>query len=63
VHLTELRNRIDAQRQRCGLSLFSWTDSPVTSAVTPIKAVHINEMRTALNDAYTACHISPLVHG
>ena len=60
VHLTELRNRIDAQRQRCGLSLFSWTDSPVTSAVTPIKGVHINEMRTALNDAYTACHISPL---
>jgi hypothetical protein len=60
VHLTELRNRIDAQRQRCGLSSFSWTDSPVTSAVTLIRAVHINEMRTALNDAYTACHISPL---
>jgi hypothetical protein len=60
VHLTELRNRIDAQRQRCGLALFSWTDSPPTAGMTLIKAVHISEMRTALNDAYTACHISPL---
>jgi hypothetical protein len=60
VHLTELRNRIDAQRQRCHLSGFSWTDSPAMSGMTLIRAVHIREMRTALNDAYNACRVYPL---
>jgi len=59
-HIQELRDRIDAQRIRCGRSAFSWTDPTVTPGATVIKAVHVAQMRTALNEAYTGCGISPL---
>ena len=52
VHLTELRERIDALRGTAGLRPFSWTDSMIVPGVTPIRAVHVSELHTALNDVY-----------
>jgi hypothetical protein len=57
VHITELRQRIDALRQRVGLSPFSWTD-PVLSGVF-MKTVHISELRVALGAAYSAAGRTP----
>lgn len=53
VHVTELRLRIDAQRQRRGLTAFSWTDSTQETGGA-VKAVHIMELRAALRAAYVA---------
>ena len=52
VHIIELRDRINAQRVRFGLSLFAWTDPNLTGQY--VKAIHITEMRTALQAAYVA---------
>jgi hypothetical protein len=52
VHITELRQRIDALRQRVGLLPFTWTD-PVLSGVF-MKTVHILELRAALGVVYSA---------
>jgi hypothetical protein len=54
VHVTELRQAIDALRQRYGLSAFAWTDAAIVVGVTPIKAAHVMELRTALAQAYAA---------
>lgn len=54
VHVTELRERIDALRRRFGLARFNWTDSTIVPEVTPVRAVHLNELRTALDEAYRA---------
>jgi hypothetical protein len=61
VHITELRTRIDALRQRFGLGAFGWSDTPLTapSGVTAIKKVHIDQLRSALDAAYTAHGVSP----
>jgi len=48
-----LRLRINAQRTRFKLSAFSWTD-PSLAAGTVIQAVHVAELRTALQGAYVA---------
>lgn len=50
----ELRDRIDAQRVRYGLSAYAWTDTTLTAGATPIAAAHVAELRSALNDAYVA---------
>jgi hypothetical protein len=34
--------------------VFTWTDPTLTRGTTPIKAVHIRELRTALNQVYQA---------
>jgi hypothetical protein len=54
IHLTELREAIDAARAARGLLAFAWTDPTITAGVTPIKEVHLTELRTALNQAYLA---------
>ena len=56
VHVTELRQRVNALRQRFGLSVYTWTDATITPEVTPVKAVHVTEVRTALNEAYRAAN-------
>jgi photosystem II stability/assembly factor-like uncharacterized protein len=54
VHLKELRGRIDSLRLRYGQNAFLWTDSNPLPGQTPIRAVHLTEMRSALNGAYFA---------
>jgi subtilisin-like proprotein convertase family protein len=60
IHIIELRQRIDAQRIRFGLSGFPWTDPVISVGNTLVRAVHITEMRTALTQAYTAGGVTPL---
>jgi glucose/arabinose dehydrogenase len=58
VHVTELRQRIDALRARFGLSGFAWTD-PSVGAGTVARALHVADMRTALQQAYAAAKQVP----
>jgi RHS repeat-associated protein len=52
VHITELRDTIDALRLRRGLSAYAWPEAIATN--TFIKADHILQMRTALDQALGA---------
>ena len=54
VHVTELRERIDALRAAAGLARFSWEDPVITAGVTPVKLVHLLELRSALAATYAA---------
>ncbi len=53
IHLTELRQAVNAMRMTAGLSVLMFTGS-INATVTTIQAVHINELRSALKDARTA---------
>ena len=46
-------------RAVCELPRFPWTDPTITMGETPIKAVHLTELRTALTQAYGACSLTP----
>ena len=59
-NITDLRIRIDALRIDAGLTAFGWTDSPLL-VDTPTRAIHINELRKALLEVYTACTTVPPV--
>ena len=50
----ELRTRIAAPRAREGLPPVRWTDRVLTVEVTPVKRVHLIELRTALDETYDA---------
>jgi hypothetical protein len=53
VHVTELRQAIDALRTQYALSPATWTD-PIVAGTTVISAVHLTELRAALSQVYTA---------
>ena len=54
VHFAELRQRIDALRERLALGRIPWTDAVLRAGVTRVKVVHLLELRSALAEAYTA---------
>ena len=39
---------------RAGLPAFGWTDAKVVPGVTPARALHLLELRSALGEAYAA---------
>ncbi len=52
LHLTQLRDAVNAVRWTAGLNPATWTDAALAGA--RIKAVHVQEMRTALDQALGA---------
>jgi hypothetical protein len=54
VHFTELRGRIDILRAMYGLTPYGWTDPDLRPGITPVKAAHLTDLRTALQQAYSA---------
>ena len=57
VHITELRDRINALRARAGLGAYPWSDPSLVAGVTQVRAEHIVDLRTALVQAYGAMSI------
>lgn len=54
VHITELRQAVNAMRAAAGLAPATFTDPTLTAGSTRIKAVHITELRSALDAARAA---------
>ena len=59
VHLTELRDAVNAARVAHGLAAASWTDATVAPGLTVIQAVHIGELRAAIDAVYVAAGATP----
>ena len=51
-----MRRAIDIQLDEAGngLTVFLWTDATLTTGVTLASAVHVTDLRTALDEVYTA---------
>jgi pimeloyl-ACP methyl ester carboxylesterase len=54
VHVSELRNRVNALRERFGLAAQLWTDSMLAPSMSIIQPQHMIELRSALAGAYSA---------
>ncbi len=59
VHITELRQAVDALRIVAGLGPATWTDPTLTPTSTVIKAVHITELRSKLEEVALLLGYSP----
>jgi hypothetical protein len=58
VHVTELRQAVNAVRAAANLTAATWTDPTLTAGTTAIKEVHVTELRTNLDAAWTALGIA-----
>jgi len=59
VHLTELRTAVNQLRARAGLAAYNFTVDPTpTQFVTVVDHNHIQQLRTKLEEAYNALHLS-----
>jgi hypothetical protein len=54
VHVTELRQAIDALRARYGLAAYPWTDTTLSPGTTVVQAAHVADLRVALDAVYSA---------
>lgn len=59
ARLSALRSDANRLLAVCGDPPASWTDDPIERGVTPMKAIHVTELRTAIEDAYRACSRTP----
>lgn len=57
IHVTELRNRINAIRSAMGLGIFGWTYT-LTAGTSVVHALDLIEMRQALQGAYDAARLT-----
>ncbi|HKV37416.1 MAG TPA: RHS repeat-associated core domain-containing protein [Pyrinomonadaceae bacterium] len=58
-HITEMRTRLEEARAALALAPTSYTDPTLTAGTTPVKAVHIQQMRDSLKAAWnTSSQIS-----
>lgn len=48
-----LRVKVNDFRQANGLPLVTWTDAVIVKGLTPIKAIHMNELEDAIEETYT----------
>lgn len=55
VHITELRQAINAVRSVAALSAATWTDTSLVGVV--VKATHVQEMRDKLDEALSALNV------
>ncbi|HYK02113.1 MAG TPA: hypothetical protein VE974_10175 [Thermoanaerobaculia bacterium] len=58
VHLTQLRQAVNAMRAAAGLSAATFIDPTLTAGTTRVKAVHVQQLRDALAPARTALGLS-----
>ncbi len=58
VHLTELRQAVNAMRATAGLTAATFTDASPGGVL--VKAAHVNELRTALSAARTALGLTAI---
>jgi hypothetical protein len=49
-------------RGRAGIPFFQWADSDLQATITPVKAQHVVELRTALAEAYMALGLASPVY-
>ena len=54
IHFLALRTEVDVLRAGENLPPVQWTDPVLTVGVTPVKRVHLTELRNALGDVYDA---------
>jgi hypothetical protein len=52
LHINEIRTAVNTARSGAGLGGYPWTDNPVVTGSTLIKAVHFVELRAAIQDLW-----------